>query len=193
MGRPPQCHCHCVEPSSSSSSAGLSSSAGGLSSSSSSSSSSGLVHGCAGCVSGISRCWELTVAGVTNSLCTLCANLNGTFILKSGFNNLGSNPSHDPCNFTQIEPAISYRRRNVGLGICESFAKGVWYLGPPTGGSGNVRELDFMEADTASRMVVYGSGATFNCNSPNVMTRSGSGNTGCTYPLTLTLVPIACP
>lgn len=174
MGRPPQCHCHCAEPSSSS--IGGSSSILLPSSSSSSSSVLETIDVCSECPDGIAACWEITVAGITTGTCLDCANYNGTFIL-----------SHNAaCSFRS--PTFSASPGAVGCGPSatrwimghEPFAAGVWELYARAG-----------SAPTGFRYQI--AAASFDCIGPNVFTFFNRNVACATPPATITATPINCP
>ena len=42
-----------------------------------------IITDCSDCTEGMPRCWEIAVAGITDSLCSSCDAYNGTFLLEA--------------------------------------------------------------------------------------------------------------
>lgn len=201
MGRPPQCNCHCAEPSTTTSS---------TTSSSTSSSIEKVICGGPGNEIEIARCWELAVAGVPNGNCD-CSEVDGTYILRlneslvytndtySSLCDGGSGPVNDSiCIAEQVEPPIPITQGNV---FCTGGCA-VWKFVRPVNEVNSRLRLHLVQynsCDLGTNGVVLG----YYCMSLDDFEPFGantfdfvSSGTGCNtigWPSDLTIVPIDCP
>lgn len=151
-----------------------------------------LIPDCLGCPEGMVKCWELTVAGITDNLCTLCDNANGTFILEYvGF-----------CSFW----SPTFSAQFISSGDCFTSTSYRWDLTYFSGGLGGTRWL--IRLVGGSVLATWTSAVTFdgtpppgwNCKGSNTLdfvSTAAPGisapNPACTnYPATLTITPAFC-
>lgn len=198
MGRPPQCHCHCVEPSSSSSggsSSGSASSSGpsssGPSSSGSVSSSSGSASSelglilCAECPDGLIECFELVVPdpGWQCGFPPVPTNTgwHGIFTLISAVAGAGMVCESE----TDIFRAVVSVSFPGGGTSCVYNDNCTWNL---VLNANPVRLIGGQSGGTVHR---YDCSTTFDCTGTNTFNRVSS-IFGTAMPATLTIEPIAC-
>lgn len=167
MGKPIVCsECPCPDESSSDGSSLTSSSL----SIETSSSSEGIdsIELCDNCPDGMSKCWELVVAGVTDNDCLSCDEFNGTHVLiHSGSNN---------CVFTTLETDSC-----GGSGALWSLTLDA---NPP-------RLLSGLFFGTSHSR--YDLSGTFDCNGSNTFDLVGNTSDCQNWPPSLTIEPVACP
>lgn len=133
---------------------------------------------CPGTAGG-ARCFELVVAGVTNGVCTHCNGYDGTFILE-----ITSGPFASSCIWTAVitnacnSPTLTaygMRRDTLDSSFMSITLSAFSAEGPVLGVQVRYR-IPF---------------ADFDCNGPNTFTLT-SQSTGCSWPATITIEPIAC-
>jgi len=124
---------------------------------------------CAECPDGMSVCWELTVAGITNDVCAECDEMNGTFILSWVSGCIFESPNEGALEACMGSSAIRW-----------SFVINVF--GQLT-----------LSANGGIATYATAGGGDVNCNDTNEVPFISSSTACQNWPATLTLEPIACP
>lgn len=159
--------------------------------------SSEFIGDCSQCANGMPRCWEIAVAGITNSGCTRCTLQNGTWILRS---------ERDPeagSVTAQIELVIGARIDVCRYRTAERKPQNVTDFKCFLDSDNSLPMWFFGYQFSSSKWWLYSAiwGATyaiaagsFDCSGPNVLTRQTSGSADCAnLPATITIEPVACP
>ena len=133
---------------------------------------SGTISGCTFCddlMTEAPQLWELTVAGVSNSACSTCADYNGTFCL------FYSNAVH---------PSVACIWDSTQTGTCQAGIR--WQLLYNPGA-----DLWALNSNTFDAGGDYSlGGGSFDCEGPNTLSQVSSGDDSCTnWPSTLTIEP----
>ena len=134
-------------------------------------SSSTVIVDCAQCPGGMPRCWEITVAGISDLACTnaTCSELNGTFILiHNGSCTFSSREMVKVCSGSTFAVAWQMRFETTQWTLRarhDSVSAGAYTLS-----SGNP------------------------CNGDTLTFSKPAGSGQCTgYPLSITATPVSCP
>jgi len=136
----------------------------------------GNITTCIECLSGISKCWEIVVAGVSNVSCLNCGNYNGTIKLTYidscrwlGPNTDGCVDAGTFCSFALLDNPLWLMNYNVTV-------SGKWALGAAQ----NIATYELTSGDPCNNDTL-----TFSLtNNP--------GNCCSGLPATITATPISC-
>lgn len=140
---------------------------------------------CEGCSTGLSECWEVTIAGITDNSCTLCDNFNRTWTLVP----------HETLECRRENDDRTIPAERSVFGSCNSGFAGVFFQ--PSGSGRWILRIGWDENGDG---VLVGFADYFldavdlDCDGELTFGELTTGDTSCqNFPATVTATAITCP